>query len=140
MTLVVDASVVAAWGLPDEASGGAVEAIAMRLSHERGIVPGMFWYGIRNVLIQAERRGRISSEQAGQFLERIGGLIEIDRRHDEVALLDFARQYDLTVYDAAYLETAVRRRADLATFDDDLAAAARAEDIKNPATDPLGSD
>ena len=140
MTLIVDASVVAAWGLPDEVNRAAAEAVALQLSAERGVVPGIFWYEIRNVLIQAERRGRVNSEQTRLFLERIGDLVESDHRHSGRATLELARRYGLTVYDAAYLETAVRRQADLATFDGDLAAAARAEDIKNPATEALDSD
>ena len=139
MTLVVDASVVAAWGLPDEANRAAAEAVALRLSSERGIVPGIFWYEIRNVFIQAERRGRVNSEQTRLFLDRIGDLVESDLHHSSPATLDLARQYRLTAYDAAYLETAVRRQADLATFDVDLAAAANAEDIRNPAADALGA-
>lgn len=110
----------------------------MRLVGEQGIAPGIFWYEIRNVLIQAERRGRIESDRTAHFLGRLGQLVESDHDHDEATTLRLAREYRLTVYDAAYLETALRREAALATFDSDLADAARAEGITNPAEENPG--
>jgi predicted nucleic acid-binding protein len=47
-----------------------------------------------------------------------------------VTVLALARQHRLTFYDAAYLELAQRENIPLATLDDDLAAAARAEDVR----------
>ena len=138
MAIVVDASVAAAWSLPRETGGARADAVAMQLVSEQGIVPGIFWYEIRNVLIQAERQGRIDSDRTTHFLGRLAELVASDHDHDEAATLRLARQHRLTVYDAAYLETALRRAAALATFDGDLAAAARAEDVTNPAEEPPG--
>jgi predicted nucleic acid-binding protein len=45
---------------------------------------------------------------------------------DTIAL---ARQYGLTIYDAAYLELAMRRGASLATTDRDLTKAAKAAGV-----------
>ncbi len=53
-----------------------------------------------------------------------------DTERDEVAVLDLAQRHNLTIYDASYLETAIRRKAKLATFDQKLAAG---ENIGNPA-------
>ena len=43
--------------------------------------------------------------------------------------MTLARRHRLTVYDAAYLELAVRERLDLATLDENLAEAARREGV-----------
>ena len=130
MAIVVDASVAAAWCFPNETGSVAADAVAEQLVSENGIVPGIFWYEIRNVLIAAERRGRIEREEADRFLRRLDELrLEVDHAHSESALLGLARRHQLTIYDAAYLETAVRRRAALATLDTALAAAAVRERV-----------
>ena len=56
--------------------------------------------------------------------------IEIDDNHDGSQLLDFARRFNLTVYDAAYLEVAFRRSLPLATLDHRLRKAADAIGIE----------
>ena len=56
-----------------------------------------------------------------------------DDRNDEARTLDLAQRHNLTVYDASYLETAIRRKARLATFDQKLATAVSKEKIENPA-------
>ena len=57
MTVVVDASIAAAWLLPEEDSDAA-EAVIMALSG-RPPVPSLFWHEARNILVMAQRRGRI---------------------------------------------------------------------------------
>jgi predicted nucleic acid-binding protein len=51
----------------------------------------------------------------------------IDREPDSAAVLRLARGYRLSIYDASYLELALREAAPLATLDDQLRAAATAE-------------
>ena len=138
MAIVFDTSVVAAWALRDESHNTVATTLARRLPREIAVVPGIFWYEIRNVLLRAERHERIREDETTAFLERLGMLVETDSAHNEDATLSLARQHGLTVYDVAYLETALRRRADLATFDRELAGAARAEGVSNPADDVLG--
>ena len=134
MAIVVDASVAVAWCFPDEEGSSAADAVAMQIVGEPVIVPGIFWYEIRNVLIRAERSGRIDREGTERFLERLDELqIEMDQGHSEVETLALARRHRLTVYDAAYLEVALRRHANLATLDIALAAAAEGEGVANPA-------
>ena len=55
--------------------------------------------------------------------------LSIDDEHDETLLLDLARRFELTVYDAAYLEVAFRRSLPLATLDHRLRKAAEAMGI-----------
>ena len=64
------------------------------------------------------------------FLRRLSQLpIHVDRSPDEEQLLSLARRHRLTVYDAAYLELAQRKGTTLATLDQPLARAARAEHV-----------
>ena len=129
MPIVIDASVAAAWCFPDEDPDIARRASTV-LTHDIGVVPFIFWYEICNILIQGERRQRTDTRRSGLFLARLRNLpIKTDRNHDIDAIMDLAREHRLTGYDAAYLETALRRNAPLATLDNALRAAAIAEGV-----------
>jgi predicted nucleic acid-binding protein len=84
---------------------------------------------VANSLTVAIRRNRISADQRAEFLANLARLdIATDAHTNEhawSAALHLADLYNLTVYDAAYLELAQRLRVPLATLDKDLAAAAR---------------
>ncbi len=134
MAIVIDASIAAAWCFPQEEGSSAADAVAMQIVSDTGIVPGIFWYEIRNVLIGAEVSGRIDSEGTQLFLRRLGELqFQSDHNHVEADTLNLARRHRLTIYDAAYLETAIRHDATLATLDTALAAATAREGVGNPA-------
>ena len=96
-------------------------------------VPALWLWETANVLVQAERRGRISPAAIRTYLGLLEGLpISLDQPstasawHDTLAL---ARSHRLTSYDAAYLELALRRGLPLATRDKALQAAARLEGV-----------
>ena len=94
------------------------------------MVPVLWWYELRNVLVLGERRGRITEQQTARFLRDVSRLaITIDNAPDESGVLTLARRRRLTVYDAAYLELALRAALPLATLDATLSAAARAEGV-----------
>ena len=132
MAIVIDASVALAWCFPDEETPEAVDNVASLIAGEQAIVPGIFWYEVRNILVRAERRGRIESQDTGHFLSRLDALgIVIDREHNEEFVLALARRHQLTVDDAAYFETALRRQARIATLDNALAAASVRESVEN---------
>ena len=127
--LVVDASTALGFLMGDERPSQAVRAIE---ALERGVptwVPSHWALEVANGMLTAERRRRISRADATEALDVLGQLpIEIDgetgrRAAGEITAL--ARQYGLTIYDAAYLELALRRGAALATTDAALAKAAR---------------
>ena len=64
------------------------------------------------------------------FLRDISRLaITVDSSPNEIQVLTLARRHRLTVYDAAYLELALREGLPLATLDEALASAARAETV-----------
>ena len=130
MPLVVDSSVAACWAMPDEFSQAADRALDL-LSGDTMLVPSVFWYEIRNVLLVNERRQRIPASHGRAALQKIDEIPRIEDLSpvsDDV--LSLARRHGLTVYDAAYLELALRRAASLATLDTKLSSAAASEGVE----------
>lgn len=126
--LVLDASLSCAWCFADEASEEAW-AILSRLQSAQAHVPSLWLWETTYVLIEAERRGRITAAAICTFLGLLDSLpIRIDQAssavvwHDTLAL---ARAHQLTAYAAAYLELALRQGLPLASRDQALQAAAR---------------
>ena len=129
MAIVIDVSIAAAWCFPDEQANAADRALE-ELPRSGGVIPAIFGYEMRNVLIVNERRGRIDQAGSARFLMRLRDLHLLqDDAHDEDTVMALARKHRLSAYDAAYLETALRRSDRLATLDRDLANAAAAEDV-----------
>ena len=129
MSVVVDASVAAAWCFPDERADAA-ERVLRELTGQGGVVPPIFWYEIRNILVVNERRGRIDHADSARFLMRLHDLnLWVDGEHDEETLMALSRKHGLSVYDTSYLETALRRGDSLATLDRALAVAGTAEGV-----------
>ena len=128
MALVLDASITLAWAF-QEVDPTASEA-RERLRHEDAVVPSLWWFEVRNGLAMGERRRLLTEQRTGRFLRDLARVaIIVDGVPDEPAVLTLARRRRLTVYDAAYLEVAVRRDLPLATLDRELARAAQAEQV-----------
>ena len=124
--VVVDNSVFLAWCMGDEEEPAATSAME-RVVESGGIVPRIWWYELRNALLMNERRGRISQQQVSDTIaDSLEMGISIDEAHEELLLLDLARRFELSVYDAAYLEVALRRSLPLATLDLRMREAAKA--------------
>ena len=88
------------------------------------------WFEVRNLAIMNERKGRISPTQTVAFLRQLKlPTILTDYSAHSDATLRLARTHKLTVYDAAYLELALRRKVELATLDKRLAEAAQTEGV-----------
>jgi predicted nucleic acid-binding protein len=125
---VIDSSIALTWCFEDEASP-ETDRLFERVSDDGAIVPAIWHLEVANVLLQAERRGRISQGEIARRLTLIAELpITVDqetlpRAWREVTAL--ARAEKLTTYDAAYLELAMRLGLSLMTKDQELAAAAR---------------
>lgn len=129
MSVVLDCSIAGCWSLPDETSELANITLEL-LASEEMIVPGMFWYEIRNILVVNERLGRIGFSQTEQALARISAIPgRVDALQDSETIMRLARKHLLTVYDAAYLELALRTGSRLATLDQKLHAAAASEGV-----------
>lgn len=130
--IVVDASIAASWCFEDEASGPGDELLD-QVARLGAVVPSLWHLEIGNILRQAERRKRIAESSSQQKLQLLAGLpIETDAETSArawSATLLLARRHTLTVYDAAYLELALRRGLPLASKDHDLLAAAQSEGV-----------
>jgi predicted nucleic acid-binding protein len=131
--IVIDASVALAWCFPDEASDYA-DAVLVALEDRTVIVPAIWPAEITNALLVGERRKRIRQPEVRRFVELLKGLNILEDGQpfaDTVSnILPLAREYDLSAYDAAYLDVAVRHGAPLATLDGALQKAGRAAGIK----------
>lgn len=126
MTLVIDTSVTMSWCFEDEASTEADEVLD-RVVDEGAVAPYLWQLEVANVLALAERRGRLTEAQSTRFVTLLDQLPIVTswEPSDLRATLDTARRHALTAYDAAYLMVAAARDLPLATFDDELASAAR---------------
>ena len=127
--LVLDASISLAWLLDDESAPEA-DAARQRLATHSAYVPRIWHLEMRNALLVAERRGRLSRRMAEERLEALTELpIRTDQDANFRAAMDLARKHDITFYDALYLESALRMTAVLATLDKALARAATNEGL-----------
>jgi predicted nucleic acid-binding protein len=129
MAFVLDASITACWAFQDEDHPDARLAFHQMRSEE-AVVPCLWWFEVRNILVVNERRRRIAESETAAFLLNLSRLrIRIDRTPDEGAVLRLARTHRLSVYDAGYLELAQREGLPLATLDADLRKAAAGEGV-----------
>ncbi len=121
---VVDASVSAAWFLPDEANPRTESALHATATHDVW-VPALWLLEMGNLLLRAQRRKRITADKRRELAAAASALrIKVDREPVTISTLDeIAARHGLSAYDAAYLELAVRRGIPLATQDDALIAA-----------------
>ena len=128
MPFVMDTSVAMAWCFEDE-QNPYTESVLDRLSTDTAVVPRIWPYEVVNVLLVAERKGRISQAMADQFLDTLGELpitlADFSWPDQAETLLLRARSAGLTAYDAAYLSLASRLGCALATQDRELLKAAR---------------
>ena len=124
---VINSTIALTWCFEDEATS-ETDALFERVRDQGAVVPGLWHLEVGNVLLQAEKRGRITRNDVAARLDLIAELpISVDQETTAQAwraTLATARGERLTVYDAAYLELAERRRLPLLTLDGDLAAAA----------------
>lgn len=130
MPFVLDASVALAWCFEDETTPIA-DALLERLAEDPAITPSLWELEVVNVLLIAERRGRITESQAARFLALLTQLpIHMDPAGADMGtVLSVGRHHELTAYDAAYLALAEREGIPLATLDAKLRAAARAAGV-----------
>lgn len=130
--VVLDCSVAVSWLFEDEARTDT-DALQPQLAAAGGCVPALWLLEVANVLIQAERRGRIDAAGADERLDLLESLpLLVDTEHSATVvrqIIRLARAHRLTSYDATYLELALRRGLPLATLDKALRAAAEAEGV-----------
>ena len=124
---VIDTSTVMAWCFEDETSQEA-DAVLDELRMSEALVPAVWPLEVANVLLVAERRGRLERAETAHFLSLLSSLpIAVESAPPTRALgevLALARDMDLSSYDAAYLDLAMREGIPLATLDERLRTAA----------------
>ena len=126
---VLDASVTLAWCFVDERTN-YTEAVLDRLANgAEAVAPAIWPFEVANALLTGEKRQRLTVAQVTSLLQRIANLpISVDPVQTDHAfqqIVPLARQAQLTEYDAAYLELALRLGLPLATLDVRLKQAAK---------------
>ncbi|MBS3762073.1 MAG: type II toxin-antitoxin system VapC family toxin [Planctomycetes bacterium] len=122
---VVDNSVVMTWAFEDESADYA-DAVLESLEISEAVVPAIWRLEVANVLVCAERIGRLQSTGTLKFLELIGQLpiVLCETRTSIRNVIDIARETGLSAYDASYLDLAIARNLPWATLDAKLRKAA----------------
>lgn len=129
MSFVVDASVIAAWLLPNEADADA-DALLLKIVDSRPIAPDLLAHEFRSLVTKAVRRSRVEAGDLALLVRRFGQLGIVDAGAGDMSgILALALKHKLTAYDAAYLDLAMDRRLPLATLDAQLRVAAGTESI-----------
>ena len=129
MIYVYDSSFVGALIIPDE-KNSRVEKIHATIGNDEDILASqLFWYEISNIFNNLIRRKRYTYDDVIQFYIPLTAIrLTIDSESGiaySQKLLRLCNDYNLSSYDAAYLELAERKKAALCTMDDDLRAAAK---------------
>ena len=129
MTYVFDSSFIGALIIPDEKNPRANQLQATIGEDDEIFAPRLLWYEAANIFQNLIRRRRFTADQVMQLFPLLDTIrftedsetgIEYSER-----LLRLCRDYNLSSYDAAYLELAKRKKAVLCTMDNDLRAAAK---------------
>jgi len=130
---VLDVSACMPWCCEDEATPTSEELLQRAARRDALHVPSLWPWEMMNAVAVSVRRQRITAERAQQFFEQLAAfdfhLAPAPALAQFGELSRLASQHRLTAYDAAYLDLARRLSLPLATLDDDLRKAARAEGI-----------
>ena len=120
MSIVVDASSLLCLAFDDEGVPYGT-ALLEAIRDEGGLAPILLWYELRNALVVNERRRRIEPEESMAFLGLLAELpIVLQPVSADAGVLELARRLRLSVYDASYLDLALREGVPLATLDQAL--------------------
>lgn len=132
MPFVLDASLVLAWSFDDEPEPASAFSFEL-LARDQAIVRSIWSVEIANALMVAERVGRVTRSDVTRLVSMAREFrLEVELTMTQLALapvLDVARDYGLTAYDASYLELAMRRGLPLASLDRRLRAAAESAGV-----------
>ncbi len=120
MRFILDCSSTMPWILKNDPSAYAGEVLKQLISSE-ALVPRIWALEVANVLLVYERRKRLRPAESTAFLRLLQDLpittAETSCKQDFSSVLSIARQYQLTAYDAAYLDLALTENLPLATLD-----------------------
>ena len=129
---VLDCSVAMAWCFADEINDYA-DAVHEQLETESALAPSLWALEVTNVLLVAERRGRITRTASAEFRDLIGNLpielVDISLAQAATGIFSLGASNEISAYDAAYLFVAIHRGLPIATLDERLLTAAKACDV-----------
>jgi len=133
MPYVFDASFIGALIIPDE-KDYKVDKIRADIGEEEEItVPQLFWYEIASIFSSIIRQCRFTGSEVIQLFPHLTAIrLETDFETGasySQKLLRLCNHYNLSSYDAAYLELADRKKAALCTLDKALRTAAEKHGI-----------
>ena len=133
-SFVVDASVGFAWVYQGQATPETDHLLNEVAAGATVIVPALWYLEMSNVLLIAQRRHRLTALQRKAALEKLTAMqFTADEEGTHRAFgrtSELAEKYGLTIYDATYLELALRRSLPLASRDETLRNAAKQCRIK----------
>ena len=126
-SIVVDASIAAAWSFPDEHHDLAAHLFAEK-SPYTFLVPDLFWHEVRNMTQMGVRRNRFTYEVGLEVIHTLRIMnIRTQNIDDDETILTLAIKHKLTTYDSTYLALALREKARVATLDKSLTRASQSE-------------
>jgi predicted nucleic acid-binding protein len=132
--IILDASITMAWCFDNEATPYTEELLNWCATGTTVYVSSVWPLEVTNVLLNAQKRGRVTESRVQQFLDVLSQLpIHVDSVSMKRAVYDIrklAQAYRLTSYDASYLELALRQGLPLASLDGDLTTAALASGVR----------
>jgi len=130
---VADSSVGVAWVVASQSSPATEDLLDEVASGTPFVVPVLWMFEVSNALFMLARRKRIRPEQSAydrQAVVRLCPVVDEDGlRFAFTRITELAEKHGLPVYDATYLELALRRSLPLASRDADLNRAAKSAGV-----------
>lgn len=131
---VLDASVAISWCFPNDPTENTPysRAILQYVEEADIVVPEIWAFEIANGIFVAYKRNRITEADIYEYVQLLESLpIRVVRGEwlKNIALESLARKHNLAAYDVAYLDLTLRKKLPLATSDEALKKAARAEGV-----------
>jgi len=137
-SFVLDGSTAVSWCFEELQTPHAVAALQQISRGAEVYVPHIWPLEVTNALVKAFRRQHITREELYEYAKQLAALrVQVDfdgAARTFTSIVTLAERHQLTTYDAAYLELALRRGVPLATGDKNLVQAAQA--VKVPLFEP----
>jgi predicted nucleic acid-binding protein len=131
---VADASVGIAWVVHSQSSKATEQLLDEIETGTSFLVPVLWMFEVANALLALRRRRRTEKQEYEQSLLDLADLRPlVDDEGSRLALAEIselAEKYGLSVYDAAYLELALRSAVPLASRDTALNRAAKRAGVR----------
>ena len=133
---VLDNSVSMRWLLASEKASDQkyAERVLESMMEVDALIPNLWHLEAISVLLGAEKRGAISLGEIERFISQLENLpIQVDSLTAHQAFgrtLVLSREYNISSYDASYLELAMREGLPLSTLDKKMVKAAKKADVE----------